>query len=88
MSFVGFSLLCFIPSPPPFLFYIFFENPVLINQWNGPRYQRVLALSRLMCFFNRGDTEGTNSSKVLCLMFVFCFVQVCVRTVLMFLDNL
>ena len=25
----------------------------------------------LMCFFNRGDTKGTNSSKILCLMFVY-----------------
>ena len=26
-------------------------------------------------FFNRGNTEGTNSSKILCLMFVYvCFV--------------
>ena len=24
-----------------------------------------------MCFFNRGDTEGTNSSKILCPMFVY-----------------
>ena len=25
----------------------------------------------LMCFFNRGETEGTNSSKILCM---FCFM--------------
>ena len=25
----------------------------------------------LTCFFNRGDTEGTNSLKILCLMFVY-----------------
>ena len=24
-----------------------------------------------MCFFNRGNTEETNSSKILCLMFVY-----------------
>ena len=34
----------------------------------------------LMCFFNRSDTEGTNSSKSLCLMFMFCFMQICVGT--------
>ena len=28
----------------------------------------------LMCFFNRGDTKGTNSLKILCLMFVYVFV--------------
>ena len=37
-------------------------------------YQRVL-----MCFFNRGDTEGTNSSKILCPMFVYVlfYVNLC-----------
>ena len=43
-----------------------------------------------MCFFNRGDTEGTNSSKILCLMFVCCFL-LCgflSRLILWFLDNL
>ena len=41
----------------------------------------------LMCFFNRGNTEGTNSSKILCLMFVcvffdfiFYFIKKIVRT--------
>ena len=29
----------------------------------------------LMCFFNRGSTEGTNSSKILCLMFVYVFCK-------------
>ena len=52
----------------PFLFYPFFFNLVLINRRNSPRYQRVLALC---AFFNRGDTEGTNSSKILCPMFCF-----------------
>ena len=39
-----------------------------------------------MCFFffNRGNTEGINSSKVLCLMFVYAcvfrFVWTCVGT--------
>ena len=36
------------------------------------------ACPNLMCFFNRGDTEGTNSSKILCLMFVYDFyVNLC-----------
>ena len=29
------------------------------------------AVSSLVCFFNRGDAEGTNSSKILCPMFVY-----------------
>ena len=31
------------------------------------------ACPSFVCFFDRGDAEGTGSSKVLCLMFV-CFV--------------
>ena len=33
----------------------------------------------LMYFFNRGDTEGTNSSKILCPMFVnvLFYVNLC-----------
>ena len=69
----------------PFLF-IFF-NLVLVNRRNGPRYQRVLALC---AFFNRGDTEGTSSSKMLCSMFVYVlflckFVS---GLILWFMDNL
>ena len=29
-----------------------------------------------MCFFNRGDTKGTNSLKILCLMFVYVLFYV------------
>ena len=33
----------------------------------------------LICFLNRGDTEGTNSSKILCSMFVYIlfYVNLC-----------
>ena len=59
-----------------FFFYTLKKNPVLINRRNGPRYQRVLALC---AFCNRGDTEGTNSSKSLCLMFAYVlfYVNLC-----------
>ena len=43
-----------------------------------------------VCFFNRGDTEGTNSSTILCLMFCVCFV-ICKDVsglILRFLGNL
>ena len=47
--------------------------------YNGPRYQRALALCDF--FFNRDDTEGTNSSKMLCSMFLYVsFCKFCVRT--------
>ena len=57
-------------------FFILFLNLVLINQRNGPR---IPVCPSLMCFFNRGDTEGTNSSKLLCPMFVYvlCYVNLC-----------
>ena len=48
-------------------FFILFLNLVLINRRNGPRYQLVQSLT---CFLNRGNTKRTNSSKILCLMFV------------------
>ena len=43
-----------------------------------------------MCFFNRGDTEGNNSSKMLCPMFVcvLFYVKICVMTDLWLTDNL
>ena len=51
----------------------FFKNLVLTKQWNGLRYQRALAFCAFF-FFNTGITEGTNSWKILCLMFVYvCF---------------
>ena len=61
------------------LFLYFKKNLVLINRRNGPRYQRVLALR---AFFDRGDTEGTNSSVCFVL---FKFVS---GLILWFLDNL
>ena len=44
-------------------------------------WSMIPACPSLMCFFNRGDTEGTNSSKVLRLILcMFCFMQICVMT--------
>ena len=34
-------------------------------------WSTIPACPSLMYFFNKGDTEGTNSSKILCLMFVY-----------------
>ena len=47
----------------PFLY--FFKNLVLIP-----------ACPSLMRFFNMGDTEGTNSSKILCSTFVYVLFDV------------
>ena len=78
----------FIASVHSF-FYTLKKNLVSINRRKGPRYQRVLALCH-MCFFHRGDTEGTNSSKILCSMFVYVlfYVNLCTRLILWFLNNL
>ena len=59
-------------------FFILLKNLVSINRRNGPRYQRVLVLCAFF-FFNRGDTERTNSSKILCSMFVYVlfYVNLC-----------
>ena len=76
-------LYCFCP----FLFYILFKNLVLINRRNGPRYRLVLALC---AFFNRGGTEATNFSKILCSMIVYVlfYVNLCTGLILWFLNNL
>ena len=73
-----------------FLYILFFYNLVLINRRNGPRYQRVLSLCVFFFFFNRGDTEGTNSSKILCSIFVhvLLYVNLCTWLILWFLNNL
>ena len=42
-------------------------------------WSTISACPSLMCFFNRGDTEGTNSSKILCPMcvYVLFYVNLC-----------
>ena len=39
-------------------------------------WSTIPACPSLMCFFNRGDTAGTNSSKVLCPLFVYILFYV------------
>ena len=39
-------------------------------------WSTIPACPSLMCFFNKGDTEGTNSSKILCPMFVYVLFDV------------
>ena len=42
-------------------------------------WSTIPACPSLMCFSNRGDTEGTNSSKILCPMFVYVLFYVNLR---------
>ena len=66
-----------LPDGTGICFYAFFlyflKNLVLRSQQNGPRYQRVLALC---AFLTGANTEGTDFSKVLCLMFVYVLLYV------------
>ena len=56
-------------------FFLFFFNTFLFCFQFGidksTEWSTILACPSLMCFFNRCDTEGTNSSKILCPMFVY-----------------
>ena len=56
----------------PFLFYTLKKSGIdKSTEWST-----IPACPSLVCFFNRGDTTGTNSSKMLCLMFVFVLFYV------------
>ena len=72
-----YNILIFFIASVHSIFLYLKKNLVLINPRNGPQYQRVLALCVL--FFNRGYTEGTNSSKISCLKFVYFlfYVDLC-----------
>ena len=70
----------------PFLFYTFLKSGIdKLTEWS-----MITVCHSLMCFFNRGDTEGTTSSKILCSMFVYVLFYVNLRTglILWFLNNL
>ena len=54
----------------PFLFYTFFFKSGIDK---STEWSTIPACPSLMCFFNRGDTEGTNSSKGLFLMLYVLF---------------
>ena len=58
----------FIASVHSFLsFFFFFESGIdKSTEWST-----IPVCPSVMWFFNRGDTEGTYSSKILCLIFVY-----------------
>ena len=55
------------------LLHIFLFNTFLKSGIDkSTEWSTIPVYSILVCFFfNRGNTEGTNSSKMLCLMFVY-----------------
>ena len=71
----------------PFLFYTFFYKSAIDK---STEWSTIPACPSLTCFFNRGDTEGTNSSRILSSMFVYVLVYVsfCTGLILWFLNNL
>ena len=62
-------------SIPFFFFNTFFKSGID----KSTERSTIPACPSLMCFFNTGDTKGTNSSKVLCPMFVYVlfYVNLC-----------
>ena len=58
----------------PFL-YFFFKSGID----KSTELSSIPACPSLMCFFNRGDTKETNSSKILCPMFVYVlfYINLC-----------
>ena len=65
-----FLLLLSIP------FFILFKKSGIDK---STEWSTIPACPSLMCFFNRVDTEGTNSLKILCPMFVYVlfYVNLC-----------
>ena len=57
-----------------FFFLILFKKKYGIDK--STEWSPILACPSLTCFSNRGDTEGTNSSKMLCPMFVYVLFYV------------
>ena len=60
----------------PFFFLTFLKYGIdKSTEWST-----IPAYPSLKCFFNRGDTEGTNSAKIWCSMFVYVLFYVnCVQ---------
>ena len=70
-----YNILEFLYCFCPFLFLYFFKSGIdKLTKWS-----MIPAGPSLICFFNRGDTKGTNSSKILCSMFLYVlfYVNLC-----------
>ena len=84
-AFIYFCLfVCFLFVAFVYSFFTFFRSGIDKSiEWST-----IPACPSLMCFFNRGYTEGTNSSTKKLFDVCVCFLYICVRTDFLFLDNL
>ena len=78
-------MICFIASVHSF-FFIYFKKKIGIDK--STEWSTIPACPCLMCFANRCDTERTNSSKILCLMYVHVFCKFVSGLILWFMGNL
>ena len=70
-----YNILVFVIASVHSSFILFLKSGIdKSTEWS-----MIPACLSLMCFFNRGNTEGTNSSKILYLMFVYVsfYVNLC-----------
>ena len=81
-----YAFIFFIAPVHSFLILFFFKSG--INE--STDWSTNPACPGLMCIFYRGDTEGTNSSKMLCSMFVYVLCRFVSGLILCFFggDNL
>ena len=75
MSFLS-LLKKFIASVHSFFDTFFFKSGIA----RSTEWSTIPACPGLMCFFNTGDTEGTNPWKILSSMFVYVLCQFVYRT--------
>ena len=80
------NIYIYIASVHSFFYTFFFKSGIdKSTEWST-----LPACPSLMCSFNRGGTEGTNSSIVLCSVFVYVlfYVNLCTGLILWFLNDL
>ena len=82
----SFLYFFFIASVHSFFILFFLKSGIdKSTEWST-----IPACPGLMCFFNRGDTRETNSSKIMCSIFVYVllYINLCTGLILWFLNNL
>ena len=78
-----YNILEFFHCFCPFLFYTFLKS----GFDKSMVWSTIPACPSFMCFFNRGETEGTNSLDKFCSC-MFCLCKFVSGLILWFMDNL